>query len=59
MAQSEKQKAYIEAWQKEHVRRVVVKLNKRTDADILAELNKQESKQGYIKKAIRAYMNVE
>lgn len=56
MARTERQKAYVEAWQKEHIRRVVIKLNKRTDADILAELNKQESVQGYIKKAIRAYM---
>lgn len=56
MARTERQKAYVEAWQKEHIRRVVIKLNKRTDADIIEQLNKQESVQGYIKKAIRAYM---
>lgn len=57
MVRSEKQKAYIEAWQKEHIRRVVIKLNKRTDADIIAQLDKEESKQGYIKQAIREKMS--
>lgn len=43
-------------WQKANMRRVVIKLNKNTDADIIAELDKQDSVQGYIKKAVRAYM---
>lgn len=43
----------IDEWQKENVKRVVIKLNKRTDADILEVLSKQESVQGYIKDAIR------
>lgn len=34
--------------------RVALKLNKKTDADIISKLNQQESKQGYIKKLIRA-----
>lgn len=47
---------YISEWQTKNIRRVVIKLNRRTDADILAELDKKESVQGYIKEAIRAYM---
>lgn len=34
--------------------RVALKLNKKTDADIINKLNQQGSKQGYIKKLIRA-----
>lgn len=54
---SEERKRYIEEWQKEHVKRVLIKLNKNTDADIIAELEKQDSMQGYIKKAIREKMS--
>lgn len=46
----------IDAWQKKNIKRIVVKLNKRTDADIIEQLDKEESVQGYIKKAVRAYM---
>ena len=46
----------IDEWQRKNVRRIVIKLNKRTDADILEQLDKEESVQGYIKKAVRAYM---
>lgn len=53
---SEKRKQYVEEWQKKNIRRVVVKLNKRVDADIIEQLDKQDSIQGYIKQAIRAYM---
>lgn len=53
---SDKRKQYVEEWQKKNVRRVVVKLNKRVDADIIEQLDKQDSVQGYIKQAIRAYM---
>lgn len=49
-------KQYIEDWQRENLRRVVVKLNKTKDADIIEQLDKQDSVQGYIKQAIRAYM---
>lgn len=53
-----KQEIYrqIDEWQKTNIKRIVIKLNKRTDADILKELEKKESVQGYIKEAIRAYM---
>ena len=36
--------------------RVALKLNTKTDADILAWLDAQDSKQGYIKSLIRADM---
>lgn len=57
MAKS-KQEIYrqIDEWQKKNIRRVVIKLNKNTDADIIEHIDKQESVQGYIKEAIRAYM---
>lgn len=34
-------------------RRVCLKLNKKTDADVLQRLDEVESKQGYIKRLIR------
>ena len=37
----------------EHTTRLTVKFNNNTDADILEALDKQTSKQGYIKQAIR------
>lgn len=56
MAKTAKERnEYIEAWQREHIKRVVVKLNKTTDKDILDILEKQKSVQGYIKEAIREY----
>lgn len=51
----QEKKQYIEDWQKENIRRVTVKLNRSKDADIIEKLDKQESVQGYIKEAIRAY----
>lgn len=56
MAKTTKERnEYIEAWQREHIKRVVVKLNKTTDKDIIEVLEKQDSVQGYIKEAIREY----
>lgn len=48
------QSAYVEAYQRQNITRVVVKLNRRTDADIIAALERQGNKQGYIKSLIRA-----
>ena len=48
------QAKYVEAYQRENLQRVVVKLNKLHDADILEHLGKQPNKQGYIKALIRA-----
>lgn len=41
-------------WVRENTLRVVMKLQRRTDADILEKLESVPSKQGYIKDAIRA-----
>lgn len=40
-------------WDKENTKQVKFKFNIRTDADILAHLEKQDNVQGYIKKLIR------
>lgn len=41
-------------WDKENTVVVTMKLNKKTDADILEKLESVDSKQGYIKELIRA-----
>ncbi len=41
-------------WNKENTTRVYVRLNNRTDADILAKLESVENVQGYVKALIRA-----
>lgn len=48
--------AQIDAWQKENIKRVVVKLNKKTEQDIIDHLATKESVQGYIKEIIRKDM---
>lgn len=45
---------YIREYDKQNCRKLCLKLNKRTDADILAVLDQLENKQGYIKALIRA-----
>lgn len=41
-------------YDKEHTRQVHLKLNRRTDEDVLEKLDSVPSKQGYIKDLIRA-----
>lgn len=41
------------AWMKANTTKVSLKLNNKTDADIIERLAKQASKQGYIKALIR------
>lgn len=48
-----KQKQQIDQWQKEHIKRVVVKLNKESDKDILDYLDSLPNVQGYIKSLVR------
>lgn len=48
MAQSEKHKAQVEAWQKENIKRITVKLNKKTQDHIIRHLETKDSVQGYI-----------
>lgn len=57
--ESEARKASRAKWDAENTRQVKIKLNIRTDADILAYLTNQENVQGYIKKLIRADMKGE
>ena len=44
------------AWNQAHTTLITLKLNNRTDADILQRLSEVDSKQGYIKALIRADM---
>lgn len=50
------QKMATYKYDREHTVRLSLKLNKATDADILARLETVESKQGYIKDLIRKDM---
>lgn len=50
----QRQREYVDQYQKEHITRVVVKLNDQTDQDILDHLDAiPEKKQTYIKRLIR------
>lgn len=42
-----------ERYDKENTIRITVKLNKKTEADIIEKLNSVDNKQGYIKRLIR------
>ena len=53
MATTEAQKRATIKYEAKNIVQVHLKLNKKTDADILAQLEKVESKQGYIKGLIR------
>lgn len=46
-------------WDNENTVRVNIKLNKNTDADIIQAIESADSKQGFIKEAIRAYMKAD
>lgn len=48
-----KESERVNRYMKEHCRGICLKLNLRTDADILARLDKVGNKQGYIKELIR------
>lgn len=43
----------IDKYQKENIKRVVLKLNKKTDKDIIDHLDQQEKVNTYLKKIIR------
>ena len=47
------------AWMREHTQIVALKLNRRTDADIIEKLDAVGNKQGYIKSLIRENLRVE
>lgn len=52
--QIESQKRAVAKYDANHTKQIKLKLNLKTDADILAKLEEVESKQGYIKSLIRA-----
>ena len=45
-------------YDKEHCRKILLKLNKKHDADILKKLDEVGNKQGYIKSLIRADLGI-
>jgi len=51
-----KEKTRQEKYNEINVKQVKINLNKKTDADILEHLSKQDNKQGFIKQAIRDKM---
>ena len=51
---TEAQKKAQAKYDKANTRQIHLKLNRRTDADVIQALDKAESKQGYIKGLIRA-----
>lgn len=48
----------IANYDKQHTTTVLIKLNNKTDADIIKILNESGNKQGAIKAALRAYYGV-
>ena len=56
---SDKRNAYKAAWDADNTRQIKIKLNLRTDADILEKLSQTENIQGYIKQLIREDMKRE
>lgn len=50
---TEAQKRASKKYDQNNVKKITVKLNKKTDADILAKLEEVENIQGYIKDLIR------
>lgn len=53
MPTSEKKKASNAKWDAANTRQIKLKLNLKTDADILSKLDSVENTQGYIKGLIR------
>ena len=56
MAVSKAQARASKKYDKENTKQITMKLNLKTDADILKKLEQVPSKQGYIKKLIRKDM---
>ena len=54
---SEAQLRASEKYDKANTKQVILKLNKKTDKDILTHLDALPNKQGYIKELIREDMN--
>lgn len=52
-----KQSEYQDKYDKANTKKILLKLNLATDADILAKLDAVPNKQGYIKELIRKDLN--
>lgn len=50
------QKAYIDQYQRANIIQVLIKLNRKTDGDIIKALEQVENRQGYVKELIRKDM---
>lgn len=50
---SEAQKKAVAKYKQKYIRQIVLRLNKKTDSDILTKLDAVDNRQGYIKKLIR------
>lgn len=59
MTASKAQLRAQEKYDKDNTVQVKLKLNKKTDADIIDYLSRQENKQGFIKTIIREFMRLE
>ena len=59
MAQTEAQKRAVRKYQEEHTQQLLLRLNRRTDADVISRLEAQPSKAGYIKQLVREDMKGE
>lgn len=58
-AARERKQEYNEGWKAENTERVTIRLNHRTDADILERLDGVESKQGELKRLVRLGIKAE
>lgn len=56
MATSKARKAATRRYDEKNTRQIMLKLNLKTDSDILEKLGSVENRQGYIKALIRADM---
>lgn len=59
MTASKAQLRAQEKYDKDNTVQVKLKLNKKTDSDIIDYLSRQENKQGFIKTIIREFMRLE
>lgn len=48
------QKSYVDQYQRANIIQVLIKLNRKTDGDIIKALEQVTNRQGYIKELIRA-----
>ena len=53
---TEAQKRAVEKYDRNNTRQIKLKLNIKTDADILNKLDSVDNKQGYVKESIREKM---